>query len=198
MDSENYYEMIDQLQEITLGKIAEMYGPDTKIIPFILGLLKSKEENEHNNNKNYDSGVGIKIPIDLLQKIKEELDKKSLLEQHPEFYPRAKQQENKEKKSAMVLLLKKMLEKLNEYDNIKDLDEIEKEQICKEIYSYFKEDINHNNINNIFNVEEGETNQIDALSEKIITQEAVKEIINKRKKGGTLKKRNRKKKSRNK
>lgn len=176
MDSENYYEMMDQLHEITLGKIAEMYGPDTKIIPFILGLLKSKS----------------KVPIEILQEIKEELDKKSLLEQHSEFYPRAKQQENKGKKSAMVLLLKKMLEKLNEYNNIKDLAEIEKEQICKEIYTYFKENIiSHENIINILNVEEGETNQIDELSDKIMSQEVVKEIINKRKKGGSMKKRNR-------
>ena len=201
MNSERWVGEINDLHEITLGQLADIYGPDAKIIPFILGLLKSKEENEDNNNKNDnnnnndDSDVAIKIPLDILQEIKEELDKKSLLEQHPEFYPRKKQPEKKEK-SAMVLLLKKMLEKLNEYDNIKDLDEREKDKICNELYSYFKEDINHNNIHNIFNVAEGETNQIPALVEKVITPEAVKEIINKSKKGGTLKKR--KKKSRKK
>ena len=180
MDSENFYEKMEQFAEITLGKLSAMHGPDTKIVPFIVGLLKNKN---------------VKIPIDIIQEIKEELDKKSLSEQHSAFHPRAKQQETKEKKSAIVLLLKKMLEKLNEYDKIKGLEEIEKEQICNEIYEYFKDNLNNNNINNIFKVEEGETNQIDTISEKIVTNEAVKEILNQRKKGGTLKKRNKKKKS---
>ena len=133
MNSERWVGEINDLHEITLGQLADIYGPDAKIIPFILGLLKSKEENEDNNNKNDnnnnndDSDVAIKIPLDILQEIKEELDKKSLLEQHPEFYPRKKQPEKIEiEKSAMPLLLKKMLEKLNEYDNIKDLDEKKK------------------------------------------------------------------------
>tara|TARA_B100000401_G_scaffold436368_1_gene379714 strand:- start:107 stop:688 length:582 start_codon:yes stop_codon:yes gene_type:complete len=193
MDSDYYYEIKSQLDEITLGELAEMYGPDTKIIPFIQGLLKSKNDVD-------DDGVEITIPIDIIQEIKKELDKKSQSEQHPEFYPRVKQEENKDKKSAMVLLMKKMFEKLNENNNLKKLklDEEEKYKICLQCFSDFKEDINHNNIFNIFKVEEGNTNQIEALSEKIITQEAVQKIINKRKKGGTLKKRNRKKKSRNK
>ena len=195
MDSDYYYEIKSQLDEITLGELADMYGPDTKIIPFIQGLLKSKNDVDDD-----DDGVEITIPIDIIQEIKKELDKKSQSEQHPEFYPRVKQEENKDKKSAMVLLMKKMFEKLNENNNLKKLklDEEEKYKICSQCFSDFKEDINHNNIFNIFKVEEGNTNKIEALSEKIITQEAVQKIINKRKKGGTLKKRNRKKKSRNK
>ena len=197
MDSDYYYEIKSQLDEITLGELADMYGPDTKIIPFIQGLLKSKNDVDDDDD---DDGVEITIPIDIIQEIKKELDKKSQSEQHPEFYPRVKQEENKDKKSAMVLLMKKMFEKLNENNNLKKLklDEEEKYKICSQCFSDFKEDINHNNIFNIFKVEEGNTNKIEALSEKIITQEAVQKIINKRKKGGTLKKRNRKKKSRNK
>ena len=184
MDSDYYFEIKSQLEEITLGELADMYGPDTKIIPFIQGLLKSK---------NVDDGIEISIPIDIIQEIKKELDKKSQSEQHPEFYPRAKQKENKEKKSAMVLLMKKMFEKLNENHNLKKLklDEEEKYKICSQCFSDFKEDINHNNIENILKVEDGNTNQIEALSEKIINPETVQKIINKRKKGGSLKKRNR-------
>lgn len=196
MDPNYYYEIQSQLHEITLGELAEMYGPDTKIIPFILGLLKS--EKDKNKRSKDDDGVEITIPIDIIQEIKKELDKKSQSEQHSDFYPRAKQTENKEKKSAMALLMKKMFEKLNENHNLKKLklDEEEKYKICSQCFSDFKEDINHNNIVNILKVEDGNTNQIEALSEKIITPEAVQKIINKRKKGGSLKRNRLLKKSR--
>lgn len=175
MDPNYYYEIQSQLHEITLGELAEMYGPDTKIIPFILGLLKSEKDKRSKD----DDGVEITMPIDIIQELKKELDKKSQLEQHS---------------SAMVLLMKKMYEKLNENHNLKKLklDEEEKYKICLQCFSDFKEDINHNNIENILKIEDGynNTNLIEALSERIITPEAVKNIINKKKKGGSLKKRN--------
>ena len=175
MDPNYYYEIQSQLHEITLGELAEMYGPDTKIIPFILGLLKSEKDKRSKD----DDGVEITMPIDIIQEIKKELDKKSQLEQHS---------------SAMVLLMKKMYEKLNENHNLKKLklDEEEKYKICSQCFSDFKEDINHNNIENILKIEDGNnnTNLIEGLSERIITPEAVKKIINKKKKGGSVKKRN--------
>lgn len=175
MDPNYYYEIQSQLHEITLGELAEMYGPDTKIIPFILGLLKSEKDKRSKD----DDGVEITMPIDIIQEIKKKLDKKSQLEQHS---------------SAMVLLMKKMYEKLNENHNLKKLklDEEEKYKICSQCFSDFKEDINPNNIENILKIEDGNnnTNLIEGLSERIITPEAVKKIINKKKKGGSLKKRN--------
>ena len=175
MNPEYYYEIKSQLDEIKLGDLADIYGADSQIIPFIIAMLENYkeiatpnkdeedvkknlvEEDECEDEKKMNrienkhtklKEIVSKIPIDIMCEMKDKLDNLCISEKHKDFWPRIKQNLPNDRRSTIPLLMQKMYKLLNEYlnvNNIKDLNEKEKHKICLEVYSDFKDEYINHN-----------------------------------------------------